>query len=72
MESPSLVILNFDSTSKCALSQVMDVLLDFGKAFYYSPNRGSVRVLLRSRAKMDAIINEVRTIGGVKVRRYYQ
>ena len=50
----------------------MDVLLDFGKAFYYSPNRGSVRVLLRSRAKMDAIINEVRTIEGVKVRRYYQ
>lgn len=72
MESPSLVILKFSSQNHDALAAVMRILLDFGRSFYFSPRTGGVRVLLRSRSKMNAILNEVRGIEGIKIKRYFQ
>ena len=70
MESPSLIILKLSSSDKEALLSMMQVLQSMGKSFYYCQREGGLRILIRSRSKLNALMNEAKALG-LKIRRYY-
>lgn len=70
MESPSLIILKLSSPDKEALLSMMQVLQSMGKSFYYCQREDGLRILIRSRSKLNALMNEAKALG-LKIRRYY-
>jgi hypothetical protein len=70
MESPSLIILKLSSSDKEALLSMMQVLQSMGKSFYYCQREDGLRILIRSRSKLNALMNEAKALG-LKIRRYY-
>ena len=70
MESPSLIILKLSSSDKEALLSMMQVLQSMGKSFYYCQREDGLRILIRSRSKLNALMNEAKALG-LKTRRYY-
>lgn len=70
MESPSLIILKLSSSDKEALLSMMQVLQSMGKSFYYCQREDGLRILIRSRSKLNALMTEAKALG-LKIRRYY-
>lgn len=70
MESPSLIILKLYSKDKDALLSMMRVLQSMGKSFYFCPREDGLRVLLRSRSRVNALMNEAKALG-LTIKRYY-
>jgi hypothetical protein len=49
---------------------MMQVLQSMGKSFYYCQREDGLRILIRSRSKLNALMNEAKALG-LKIRRYY-
>lgn len=72
MESPSLIEIKVACATKKSLLDVMDIMVGFGKSFSYQPEARGIRILIRSRARMNALLNEIKAVTDAKVRRYYR